>query len=108
MTAGTESVNCLTPLIGLYNVSNAIAAIASCLQLGLNLSEMPQGLSQLRQVPGRMQRVSSGQSFEVWVDFAHTDDGLRGAIAAVRPLVPGRLTVVFGAGGDRDPGKRPL
>jgi len=108
VTAGTESVNCFTPLIGRYNVSNALAAIASCRQLGLNLSEMPRGLSQLRQVPGRMQRVSSGQSFEVWVDFAHTDDGLRGAIAAVRPLVPGRLTVVFGAGGDRDPGKRAL
>ena len=108
VTAGTESVNFFTPLIGLYNVSNALAAIASCRQLGLSLIEMVPGLSQLRLVPGRVQRITTGQPYEVWVDFAHTDEGLRGAIAAVRPLVKGRLTVVFGAGGDRDPGKRPL
>ncbi len=110
VTAGAESAIYFTPLIGRYNVSNALAAIASCRQLGLSLREMIAGLEQLRLVPGRMQRVSHGrgQPFEVWVDFAHTDDGLRGAIAAVRPLVTGRLTVVFGAGGDRDPGKRPL
>ncbi len=107
VTAGTESANFFTPLIGLYNVSNSLAAIASCRQLGLSLKEMAPGLSQLRQVPGRVQRVTTGQPYEVWVDFAHTDEGLRGAIAAIRPLVKGRLTVVFGAGGDRDSGKRP-
>ena len=106
VTAGTESTLCFTPLIGRYNVSNALAAIASCRQLGLSLAEMTTGLERLTLVPGRMQRVDAGQPFEVWVDYAHTEDGLRGAIAAVRPLVRGRLTVVFGAGGDRDPGKR--
>jgi UDP-N-acetylmuramoyl-L-alanyl-D-glutamate--2,6-diaminopimelate ligase len=106
VTAGTESAICVTPLIGRYNVSNALAAIASCRQLGLNLPEMISGLERLSLVPGRMQRVHCGQPFEVWVDYAHTEDGLRGAIAAVRPLVSGRLTVVFGAGGDRDPSKR--
>ena len=108
VTAGTETAICFTPLIGSYNVSNALAAIASCRQLGLGLCEMSLGLERLTLVPGRMQRVSPGQSFEVWVDYAHTDAGLRGAIAALRPLVSGRLTVVFGAGGDRDPGKRAL
>ena len=108
VTAGTDSAIYFTPLIGQYNISNALAAIASCRQLGLSLAEMTSGLEQLRLVPGRMQRVSHGQPFEVWVDFAHTDAGLRGAIAAVRPLIKGQLTVVFGAGGDRDPGKRPL
>ncbi len=106
VTAGSESALCFTPLIGQYNVSNALAAIASCRQLGLSLSEMVPGLERLSLVPGRMQRVSRGQGFEVWVDYAHTEDGLRGAIAAVRPLVSGRLTVVFGAGGDRDASKR--
>ena len=106
VTAGTESTLCFTPLIGRYNVSNALAAITSCRQLGLSLQEMTAGLERLSLVPGRMQRVSAGQPYEVWVDYAHTEDGLRGAIAAVRPLVTGRLTVVFGAGGDRDPGKR--
>ena len=108
VSAGTTEAVCFTPLIGRYNVSNALAAIASCRQLGLSLHEMAPGLERLRLVPGRMQRISCGQSYEVWVDYAHTEDGLRGAIAAVRPLVPGRLTLVFGAGGDRDPGKRVL
>ncbi len=106
VTAGIESALYFTPLIGRYNVSNALAAIASCRQLGLSLPEMTPGLERLSSVPGRMQRVQAGQPFEVWVDYAHTEDGLRGAIAAVRPLVQGRLTIVFGAGGDRDPGKR--
>ena len=106
VTAGIESALYFTPLIGRYNISNALAAIASCRQLGLSLPEMTPGLERLSSVPGRMQRVQAGQPFEVWVDYAHTEDGLRGAIAAVRPLVTGRLTVVFGAGGDRDPGKR--
>ena len=108
VTAGAESVLCFTPLIGRHNVSNALAAMASCRHLGLSLAEMRTGLERLKQVPGRMQRVSPGQPFDVWVDYAHTDDGLRGAIAAARGVVRGRLTVVFGAGGDRDPGKRPL
>ncbi len=106
ITAGADSALCFTPLIGQYNVSNALAAIASCRQLGLSLQEMTPGLEQLSLVPGRMQRVNAGQPFGVWVDYAHTEDGLRGAIAALRPLVTGRLIVVFGAGGDRDPGKR--
>ena len=108
VTVGTTSSVCFTPLIGRYNVSNALAAIASCRQLGLTVGEMVPGLERLRLVPGRMQRIDCGQPYEVWVDYAHTDDGLRGAIAAVRPLIRGRLTLVFGAGGDRDPGKRAL
>lgn len=107
VTAGSECVQFFTPLIGEYNVSNALAAIASSRQLGLPLSAMTPGLERLSCVPGRMQRIDLGQSFEVWVDYAHTDDGLRRALEAVRPLVPGRMTLVFGAGGDRDPDKRP-
>ncbi len=108
VTAGSENAIFWTPLIGEYNVSNALAAITSIRQLGLPLAAMRSGIERLVTVPGRMQRVDVGQSFSVWVDYAHTDDGLQRAIAAVRPLIPGRLTVVFGAGGDRDPAKRPL
>lgn len=108
VTAGSENAIFWTPLIGEYNVSNALAAITSVRQLGLPLAAMRPGIERLVTVPGRMQRVDAGQSFPVWVDYAHTDDGLQRAIAAVRPLIPGRLTVVFGAGGDRDPAKRPL
>ena len=108
VNAGPESSLFWTPLIGEYNVSNALAAIASTRQLGLPMTAMRSGIERLATVPGRMQRVDAGQSFAVWVDYAHTDDGLRRAIEAVRPLIPGHLTVVFGAGGDRDPAKRPL
>lgn len=106
VSVASESVMFFTPLIGEYNVSNALAAIASARHLGLSLREMAAGLERLSCVPGRMQSVDLGQPFQVWVDYAHTDDGLRRAIEAVRPLVSGRLTIVFGAGGDRDPGKR--
>lgn len=96
-----------TPLIGPHNVSNALAAIAACRSIGIELAAMVPGLAALSHVPGRMQRIDTGEPFAVWVDYAHTDDGLRRAIAAVRPLITGQLTLVFGAGGDRDPSKRP-
>ena len=108
VTAGHEQATFFTPLIGEYNVSNALAAIASARQLGLPLAAMVPGMERLLCVPGRMQRVDAGQSYGVWVDYAHTDDGLQRALNALRPLIPGRLIVVFGAGGDRDPGKRAL
>lgn len=107
VTIQDESVLFFTPLIGSHNVSNALAAIAGCRKLGLSLEEMRSGIERLRHVPGRLQQVALGQPCHVWVDYAHTEDGLQRAIAALRPLVSGRLTVVFGAGGDRDPGKRP-
>jgi UDP-N-acetylmuramoyl-L-alanyl-D-glutamate--2,6-diaminopimelate ligase len=95
------------PLFGAYNVSNALAASAALWSLGWTAAELAEGLADLPQIPGRLERVPtpSGKA-TVLIDFAHTPDALARALGAVRPLVRGRLMVVFGAGGDRDRGKR--
>jgi UDP-N-acetylmuramoyl-L-alanyl-D-glutamate--2,6-diaminopimelate ligase len=87
---------------------NCLGAIAAARHFGLSLESMADGIATLRTVPGRMEKVDGLQPFQVFVDYAHTDDALRNVIAAVRPMTRGRVIVVFGAGGDRDPGKRPL
>ena len=99
----------VTPLVGRYNLQNLLAAAALGLALGLKESEVAAGLASLTGVPGRLQRVPGGlDSPAVFVDYAHTDDALTQALATLRPLTRGRLYCVFGAGGDRDQGKRPL
>ena len=97
-----------TPLLGSYNVSNTLAALSIGLARGRNLREMVERLRDFPGVPGRMERIDSGQPFQVLVDYAHTDDALRNAIGMLRPLVNGTLRVVFGCGGNRDREKRPL
>jgi UDP-N-acetylmuramoyl-L-alanyl-D-glutamate--2,6-diaminopimelate ligase len=97
-----------TTLVGHYNISNCLAAIAVAHTLQLDLDAVQRGLAHFRGVPGRCERIEAGQPFPVYVDYAHTPDGLRNCLAALRPLVPGRLICVFGAGGDRDQAKRPL
>lgn len=94
------------PLVGAYNVQNALAATAACLALGIPIEEVVQRLETMPQVPGRLERIAN-RPCPVLRDYAHTPDALRNALAALRPFVPGRLIVVFGAGGDRDRGKRP-
>lgn len=108
MVSGTEAVDCFTPLPGLHNVSNCLAAACAVMHLGLTLEEIAAGLSEFRHVPGRLERIDQGQPFSVYVDYAHTDDALRRALAAVRQTVSGRVLLVFGAGGERDRAKRPL
>jgi UDP-N-acetylmuramoyl-L-alanyl-D-glutamate--2,6-diaminopimelate ligase len=96
------------PLYGTYNVSNALGAAAVLWSLGRNAGEIADGLATLPQVPGRLERVSTPEGVAtVLLDYAHTPDALERALVALRPLVRGRLWVVFGAGGDRDRGKRP-
>jgi UDP-N-acetylmuramoyl-L-alanyl-D-glutamate--2,6-diaminopimelate ligase len=96
------------PLFGSFNVSNALGCAAVLWALGWSAGEIAAGLATLPQVPGRLERVSGPpQSATVLIDYAHTPDALERALGALRPLVKGRLWVVFGAGGDRDPGKRP-
>jgi UDP-N-acetylmuramoyl-L-alanyl-D-glutamate--2,6-diaminopimelate ligase len=96
------------PLFGDFNVSNAVGCAAVLWALGWPLEEIAAGLSTLPQVPGRLERVPTPPgTATVLVDYAHTPDALERALAALRPRVRGRLWVVFGAGGDRDPGKRP-
>jgi UDP-N-acetylmuramoyl-L-alanyl-D-glutamate--2,6-diaminopimelate ligase len=97
-----------SPLVGRFNVENALAAAATALAAGLPLEAVRKGLSTPLVVPGRMERIDSGQPFPVLVDYAHSPDGLEQVLRAARGLVEdGRLVVVFGAGGDRDRAKRP-
>jgi UDP-N-acetylmuramoyl-L-alanyl-D-glutamate--2,6-diaminopimelate ligase len=95
------------PLIGRFNVYNALAAISTAWAMGLNLRETITNLSRAPQVPGRMQSVAEGKPFRVFVDYAHTPDALENALRTLKDLGPRRLITVFGCGGDRDRTKRP-
>jgi UDP-N-acetylmuramoyl-L-alanyl-D-glutamate--2,6-diaminopimelate ligase len=102
------AVDASVPLYGVYNVSNALGAAAVLWSLGWAPARIAAGLRELPQVPGRLERVPTPAGAPaVLIDFAHTADALKRALDALRPLVRGRLVVVFGAGGDRDRGKRP-
>ena len=96
-----------TQLVGRHNVLNALCAVAVCGGLGVPLDRIVTGIESLSSVPGRFEPVSVGQDFQVVVDYAHTDDGLRNALHAARAVCGGRIICVFGCGGDRDKGKRP-
>ena len=95
-------------LPGLFNVSNALAAIATAGALGVGSLEATASLTDADRVPGRMEPIDEGQGFAVLVDYAHTPDSLVNVLQAARKLTQGRLICVFGAGGDRDSDKRPL
>jgi UDP-N-acetylmuramoyl-L-alanyl-D-glutamate--2,6-diaminopimelate ligase len=98
-----------SPLVGRFNAANLLGAAAVGLGLGMEPALVANGLSSLQGVPGRLEKVGdSSQGPMVFVDYCHTDDALRQALSVLRPLCPGRLICVFGAGGDRDHGKRPL
>ena len=94
------------PLIGDFNVTNAIGAAGAAHALGMDPSLIATRLASQPQVPGRLERI--GERPTVLRDYAHTPDALDRALTTLRASVQGRLIVVFGAGGDRDPGKRPL
>ncbi|WP_067061546.1 UDP-N-acetylmuramoyl-L-alanyl-D-glutamate--2,6-diaminopimelate ligase [Roseateles chitosanitabidus] len=109
---GDATVAVRTTLIGDYNVSNLLGVIAGLRALGHSLADIARVAALVTPVPGRMQRVGSGRELpQLVVDYAHTPDALEKALSALRPLAAargGELRVVFGCGGDRDPGKRPL
>jgi UDP-N-acetylmuramoyl-L-alanyl-D-glutamate--2,6-diaminopimelate ligase len=93
-----------SPLPGLFNVQNVLGAVASVRSLGVEEIS----LEGFGRVPGRFEAVDEGQDFGVLVDYAHTPDSLENVLRAARELADGRVIAVFGAGGDRDRGKRPL
>ncbi len=97
-----------TPLPGRFNVLNVLGALAACRALGVPADELVAAASSAGRVPGRFEPVDEGQSFAVLVDYAHTPDSLENVLAAAAELARGRVIVVFGAGGDRDRGMRPL
>ena len=108
-----------TPLLGLYNVSNSLAAAGLCLAAGFDLQTIAAGLSACRTIPGRLEKIDprlcrdklapakAGGNFSVLIDYAHTDDALKNVLSTLKPLCSGKLIVVFGCGGDRDRTKRP-
>jgi len=98
------SYETLLPLPGDFQVSNALVAAGLCIATGSPPAAVFAALAQLEGAPGRLERI--GQ--QVFVDYAHKPDALEKALAALRPFVSGRLIVVLGCGGDRDPGKRPM
>jgi UDP-N-acetylmuramoyl-L-alanyl-D-glutamate--2,6-diaminopimelate ligase len=113
LTAGSAVRDVTLPLPGRFNVANALAALATAHALGGELDTLVAALAGGVRVPGRFEPVDAGQEFAVIVDYAHTPDSLQNVLAAARELVDaagaaGRVLCVFGAGGDRDRGKRPL
>jgi len=97
-----------SPLPGLFNVQNVLAAVAVARSLGVPGETIASALPGFGRVPGRFEPVDEGQPFGVLVDYAHTPEALENVLRAAREVTRGRLHVVFGAGGDRDRGKRPL
>ena len=102
-----QSASIYSPLVGRFNISNIIAAVAALSAKGFGLSQIEDAIKDVPSVPGRMERVSSGE-VNVFVDYAHSPDALISAQGALRELTTGRLITVFGCGGERDSGKRPL
>jgi UDP-N-acetylmuramoyl-L-alanyl-D-glutamate--2,6-diaminopimelate ligase len=96
------------PLPGRFNVANALIALAAGAALGYSLDAMADALGRVEPVPGRVQAVDEGQRFAVLVDYSHKPGALENVLMAARDLAEGRVIAVFGAGGDRDRGKRPL
>ncbi len=103
---GGESRPVVLPLIGDFNVANALGAAGAALALGMSVDQVAGRLATAPQVPGRLELLHDRPA--VLRDYAHTPDALARALAAVRPFTAGRLIVLFGCGGDRDRGKRPL
>ncbi len=108
VTGPHVDVDATCPMPGAFNVGNTLAAIAAAATVGYDAGEVAAAIGRGAGVPGRLERIDEGQDFEVIVDYAHKPDAVAAAIAALRPITRGRLLVVLGAGGDRDPGKRPL
>jgi UDP-N-acetylmuramoyl-L-alanyl-D-glutamate--2,6-diaminopimelate ligase len=97
-----------SPLRGEFNVYNVLGALAAARALGIPSDTCRQAIATAGQVPGRFQTVAAGQPFAVLVDYAHTPDSLENVLNAARQLTQTRLITVFGCGGDRDRGKRPV
>ncbi len=108
LSTESEDIQIETQLVGRFNLYNILAAASASLLLGLGWESIAAGIETCSGVPGRFQAVDEGQDFAVIIDYAHTPDSLKKAIIACREIARGRVITVFGCGGDRDVGKRPL
>lgn len=107
LRAAGDEIPVQVPLPGRFNVYNVLAAMAVAHREGMSLSSLVEKVRHIEPVPGRFETVDAGQDFLVIVDYAHTAGSLEKVLQTAREFTPGRLLVVFGCGGDRDPGKRP-
>jgi UDP-N-acetylmuramoyl-L-alanyl-D-glutamate--2,6-diaminopimelate ligase len=105
---GGRQYNIVSNLRGYVNIYNILAAFSASVALGIPYDAITSGISLLRSVRGRFEPVECGQDFSVIVDYAHTDDALYNLIDSMKKLCAGRIITVFGCGGNRDTGKRPL
>ena len=104
----TAKITVRSPLVGLHNVYNVLGALATVEALGgFSLARLAAYLETFPGVPGRLEAVNQGQGFMVFIDFAHTPDGLENVLKTLKGYKKGKLIAVFGCGGDRDRGKRP-
>ncbi|MCC6618007.1 MAG: UDP-N-acetylmuramoyl-L-alanyl-D-glutamate--2,6-diaminopimelate ligase [Chloroflexi bacterium] len=106
LSVGGRRMPVALPLVGAFNVGNALAALAVAHQAGVDWEVAVEALAASTGVPGRMERIDAGQPFSVVVDYAHTADSLAKVLRTLRPLTRGRLIAVFGSAGERDPTKR--
>jgi UDP-N-acetylmuramoyl-L-alanyl-D-glutamate--2,6-diaminopimelate ligase len=97
-----------SPLIGQHNVYNILAAAATAISLGISVNIIKEGIEAVNTMRGRLEVVEINTDYSVMVDFAHTEDALHNILRSLKPIVKGRIITVFGCGGDRDKGKRPL
>ena len=104
---GSAPINIESSLIGRHNIYNILASIAAAITLGMDLKNVKKGIEAMKGLPGRLESVGCGQNFSVYVDYAHTEDGLENVLKSLRELKPGKLISVFGCGGNRDRFKRP-
>jgi UDP-N-acetylmuramoyl-L-alanyl-D-glutamate--2,6-diaminopimelate ligase len=96
------------PLPGDFQIANALVAAGLCIATGSEAEAVFKALQSLKGAPGRLERIGELRGAAVFVDYAHKPDALEKALAALRPYVRGRIILVFGCGGDRDAGKRPI
>jgi len=102
-----EKIPCFLPLVGAHNLFNALAAMEVCLLQGMSLKDVSTACATFRGVPGRLEAIPNKLGVHIYVDYAHTPDALEQVCRSLRATTPGRLLVVFGAGGNRDKEKRP-
>jgi len=103
-----QTVDISLPLLGDFQVSNALVAAGLCISTGANPAQVFAALNTLEGAPGRLELVGARHTAPIFIDYAHKPDALEKALAALKPFAPNRLIVVFGCGGDRDKGKRPI
>ena len=103
-----ETIGFISPFPGQYNSENAAGALLAAHQFGVSMKTLQRGLAKVPPVRGRLEKIPTGREFSMYLDYAHTPDGLEKALTALRQLQPGRLVCLFGCGGDRDRTKRSI